>query len=468
MTNAKFSLRRGLAVFLALLFLISASPAQDRFEQDIEQLKHPNPVFRRNAIERLGKTDTQPARDAVLSMLDDPGEGVRYSAIRAVGFYKDSRAVEALLGFLDESDGLMNQNVVWALGEIGDPRAFEPLLRLLDTGNLSFKATVAFALSGLKDERAFEPVYNLLMKNDGSGTFTDSIIRLGTLAVEPLCRKVKESNDPNRYFVVALLGAVADERAIPTLVWLLETHPATTDTDSLARRIGTPAAAALLPLLKSKNPTARQSALSALGQIKDEQTVESLLPMLADKSQEVRLKAIEVLADFGGGRIDELLTAALGNPDLRFEAVLVWGRKRDARALPYLIEALRASDLGKANEASSALYLLGKPAVEALIEILLDKNKEYPAREILYWQEEAKREQELRKQYPLAFMRCGNDSLYPPIIDPRRRAAILLGRIGDERAVEPLKKALADQSAGLREDAAAALKLLGLAPPDEQ
>jgi hypothetical protein len=76
---------------------------------------------------------------------------------------------------------------------------------------------------------------------------------------------------------------------------------------------------------------------------------------------------------------------------------------------------------------------------------LLDKNKEYPARDIPYWQEEAKRERELVKQNQPVLMHCGQGSEHPPIIDPRRRAAVLLGRFGDERVVDPLKKVLKDQ-----------------------
>jgi len=95
-----------------------------------------------------------------------------------------------------------------------------------------------------------------------------------------------------------------------------------------------------------------------------------------------------------------------------------------------------------------------------LIIVLLDKNEEYPEREIVYWREEAKREREFAKRNRFPILRCGT-GYNPPVIDPRRRAARLLGQIGDSRAIEPLRKVLKDKSAGLREDAVQSLMRLG-------
>ena len=55
---------------------------------------------------------------------------------------------------------------------------------------------------------------------------------------------------------------------------------------------------------------------------------------------------------------------------------------------------------------------------------------------------------------------CGNEPP-PPILDPRRLAAIALGDIGDERAITALTEALNEESSDLRADAAMALSKLG-------
>lgn len=491
MTNSKFSLIRILWAVFACLLMIFPIWAQERLQESIDGLKSPDPRVRITALERLGKMKSQPALDAVLSMLDDSGSGVKFAAIRAAGFQKNERAAETLLGFLDDSDSDVNQSVVWALGEIGDGRAVEPLLRLVGKGNLSFKVTVAHALSGFQNARAFEPLYRMLMESGGSSDFERAIIRLGPAAVEPLCRKVMESDDRNRFFVVGMLAAVADERAIPTLVWLIETHQENVPIDKLAGKIGMPAIDALLKLSKSENLLVRANAASVIGQIRDERSLKALLSMLGDTYPGVRLKVVEGLANFADSAIAQVLVSALGdenyevrlkvidvlaklvgddiekalnelinNPKLQFEIALVWGRKQDLRALPFLIEALKKNDLGRANEASLSLFLIGKLAVDELIIVLLDKNKEYPEREIIYWRAEAKRERELAKRNRFPIFRCGTGYV-PPVIDPRRRAAQLLGRIGDPRAIEPLRKVLKDKSAGLREDAVQSLMSLG-------
>jgi HEAT repeat protein len=157
-----------------------------------------------------------------------------------------------------------------------------------------------------------------------------------------------------------------------------------------------------------------------------------------DENVDVRRQALQAVASFDDDR------------GLRIEAGLLLGERKDVRALPYLMEALRGSDPDHAAAARRVLILIGEPAVNELITVLRDRNPEYPEREV-------KRELERRK---VQFMECGNGP-QPPILDPRRLAAIALGEIGDGRAIAPLTEALADQNLDLRADAARALAKLG-------
>ena len=74
---------------------------------------------------------------------------------------------------------------------------------------------------------------------------------------------------------------------------------------------------------------------------------------------------------------------------------------------------------------------------------------------------EVRRKMKLDEQR-LVVPRCGNEPP-PPILDPRRLAAIALGEIGDERAITALTEALTDESSDLRADAATALAKLRVA-----
>jgi cellulose synthase operon protein C len=148
----------------------------------------------------------------------------------------------------------------------------------------------------------------------------------------------------------------------------------------------------------------------------------------------------------------EAALTALHDPGLRVEASLFLGAKKDLRALSYLLETLRGSDPLNSYRAQSVLASIGEPAVEELIVILRDPNPEYPMREV-------RRKMEADKQQLDFLGRCGNEPP-PPILDPRRLAAIALGQIGDERAIAALTEALNDESSDLRADAATALAKL--------
>ena len=122
------------------------------------------------------------------------------------------------------------------------------------------------------------------------------------------------------------------------------------------------------------------------------------------------------------------------------------------RVLPDLLEILTASEPLDAYRAKCVLASIGKPAVDELILILRDPNPEYPLREV-------RRKTEQDKQRLEFLGRCGNEPP-PPILDPRRLAAIALGDIGDERAITALTEALNEESSDLRADAAMALSKL--------
>jgi HEAT repeat protein len=341
---------------------------------------------------------------------------------------------------------------------MGDARAVEPLIAVLRGKNFSLKCAAVDSLGKLKDPRAIEPLSVLLWKGEGElqTKAQYALTEMGPMVVEPLCRILLEQNNPLRFFVADLLTKIHDVRAIGPLVSVLgvgENGIGTTAADALIG-IGPSAVDALLVAVTSHDAVVRRHAARALGGIKDERAVESLLAALMDENVDVRRQALEAVASFDDDRVLDALLFALSDPDLRIEAGLMLGERKDLRALPHLFEALRDHDSDRAVAAKRVLILIGTPAVDELIKVLLDRNPEYPEREV-------KQKLELSKEDWM--FRCGNEPP-PPILDPRRLAAIALGEIGDERAVEPLTEALADQNLALRADAERALAKLGRPP----
>lgn len=356
---------------------------------------------------------------------------------------------------LHDANPAVSYKAAQTLGLIGDARAIEPLIGVLRGKNFSLKCAAVEALGKLKDPRAFEPLSVLLWKGEGELQMKaqQALTELGPIVVEPLCRILQEQNNPLRFFVASLLTKIPDVRAIGPLVSVLgvgENAIGATASDALIG-IGRPAVDALLVAVTSEDPRVRRLAARALGGIKDDRAVESLLAAVMDENPDVRRQALEAVANFPDDRVREALVFALNDPAVRIEASLLLGERKDLRALPYLIEVLRDHDSDRARSAKRVLVLIGSPAVEELINVLGDGNPEYPEREV-------KQKLELSEQQWM--FRCGNEPP-PPILDPRRLAAIALGEIGDDRAIAPLSKVLADQNLELRDDAERALAKLG-------
>ncbi|MBI5653945.1 MAG: HEAT repeat domain-containing protein [Chloroflexi bacterium] len=172
-----------------------------------------------------------------------------------------------------------------------------------------------------------------------------------------------------------------------------------------------------------KDATVRKSAVEALGEIRDEASLDPLINALKDSNKYIRKAAAEALGKIGDARAVEPLIVALKNSE---RLVLPYASealsKIGALAVEPLIAALKDSDDVLRQYAVDALAKIGDVrAVESLIATLRDDNMKV-----------------------------------------RKHAAEALGKIGDVRAIEPLKTVLKDKH--VRKHALDALGKLGWQP----
>jgi HEAT repeat protein len=179
----------------------------------------------------------------------------------------------------------------------------------------------------------------------------------------------------------------------------------------------------LVRKLEHQDSEIRFKAAVELSRHPGEVTVTALIKALKDSDPEVRGCAAESLRLLGDPRaveplVDVLETDTEHNP--AYSAVLALGEIGTPRAVEALISALdrRKGDLS--TIASQLGKLKASGAVDALIKLLED-GTEYQ----------------------------------------RRHAVMALGKIGDRKAIEPLKRALNDADEGVRERAAEALSFFG-------
>ena len=172
-----------------------------------------------------------------------------------------------------------------------------------------------------------------------------------------------------------------------------------------------------IDLLKDKDWFRRKDAAITLGEMGDERAIAPLLIALRDSEWNVREAAQDALAQIGPPAVEPLIKA-LREYQIRTFVIQVLGKIKDERVLDPLMLQLRNEEFK--DIATKALIEVGLPAVERLMAVLNDKDK-----------------------------------------NVRKHAVIVLGEIGVSEAIEPLIDATRDEDWMVRLQAIAALDLIG-------
>jgi HEAT repeat protein len=177
-----------------------------------------------------------------------------------------------------------------------------------------------------------------------------------------------------------------------------------------------------------------RNAIAILGDIRSQDSLQHLTPLLQHEEIRVRRETIRALTKIGGNRAIKILlqTAAADDQELCRQAILSLGAIRTPSAVPTLLKLLQKSDWSQRavdlkKDAIRALGEIRDPkAIPELVKIIKSKS----------W---------LRRQL--------NNEL-------RMAAAAALGDISDESTRNTLEKATHDRTAAVARAAAQALKQL--------
>ena len=260
----------------------------------------------------------------------------------------------------------------------------------------------------------------------------NELLRLGPAAVDGLLEALV-GKDPNLQTMAAQLLVKIGRTGIPRLTQVLASaHPETRlQVADILGEIRHPSAIpALLEAAHGEFFTVRARAASALAKIGDAQAVPVLIALLADPEPEVRIAAALALGKFKDPRSIVRLSDLLLEDreiEVRQAAAQALAETRLPQAIPYFIEAMADSFWWYERENAAkpmldSLERFGSEAVEPLIEAL--------------------------------------NNLEGTV---RRSAAIVLGHIGDARAIEPLGMAVYDMHDEVGHAAAESLTKFGAA-----
>ena len=445
----------------------------------IQALRSPDVLLRRVAADMLGQIGHVGSVEQLLAALQDADNVVRRRAAGSLGRAPDwcvAEALrspciaEALFTALQDSESAVRRTAAKFLGTLDEQQIAEALtspgvveslfaaLRDLD----DIVGCMAVMLLGLVRDPEIVESLVIMLRTESVTTaerIGDVLECIGSCAVEPLIAVLDDPDTLVHQVAVRVLGRIRDPRAVVPLCNILigedsHEHVRASAAQALGE-LGDPRAITFLRDTFSSehlDHIVRKSAAQALGRINDPHAVDTLIRLLGNAEMGGALMVANTLVDIGSRAVEPLI-ATLSDTQIvvRFRAVYILGRIADPRAEEPLIAALRDSNGDFRAMAVQALGGIGGTrAIDALIFAFNDH------------------EERVRNEAVDALVRIGSSAVVPLIAvlnDPqaivRCDAALALGRLRDQRAVEPLTVLVRDRDRRVRYSANKALHQIG-------
>lgn len=203
--------------------------------------------------------------DIQIDLLKDPDWVVRREAAITLGEMGDERCVEPLAAALRDGDWQVREVAIEGLGQIGSP-AVEVLLKLLRDWDV--RKSAIMALGKIRDERVLEPLMQQLRNDEFMEDATDALVNLGEPSLPGLIKALKDKEELVRKQAVIALGRIKSPAAIDPLI----------------------------EMLQHKDWFTRLTAAAALEAIGDERGREAIKPLLKDSDMVVKMRVERILA----------------------------------------------------------------------------------------------------------------------------------------------------------------------------
>jgi HEAT repeat protein len=303
-------------------------------------------------------------------------------------------AVNPLIETVNIGEGRPSENAVLVLAKIGTPKALDTVVGALKNQKFSGRVR-AYAAMALGD----------LGSEDFVGVLIDALQSDKAWWV--------------RNFAVGSLGKIGSERGIDPLI----------------------------EAVNDENLYVRRAAVSVLGDLKPEKAVLPLVGAMRDDDWQVRLQVPDILIRFGSGVEEHFLEALKDeNKWTKMGAINVLGRLKSDDAVLPLISLLEDQEQMVRDEAAVGLSRINsRTALDPLFD-LLEHERSYVREEAAWVLGEMKSKDAVPR-----LIKALDDE------EAGWMAAVALGKIGDEKAIAPLRKRAEDQDTRVGQAAAWAL-----------
>lgn len=396
---------------------------------------------RRETVERLRGNPSDTSIKLLLKAMKDVSWRVRKTAVDILlEGYPVEAYISGLIGllYLDDNAGARN-SAIETLIKLGK-KVTPFLIESFNTQNRDVRKFIIDVLGEFRDKRSLPLMLDALKDEDDNvrASAVEHLGKIGEPAVVNALIEILDSGDLwTAYPAADALGRIGDRRAIPSLIKTLSVK------------------------------TLREPVLKALSRFSAPETLKHIVPFLEDSSKTIQEEAVktiktfyhsgvkeeliakEIKKFFGDRAVDILVSHAWSNkPEVRISAILLLGLMKDENALPPLLELSLEEDL--AEDVKRALVFIGKDKPEVILPFF-DTVSPYQKRFICSVAGEI--------ASPIFY-----DILEKLMTDDdghvRTLAALSISKIGDMRAIKPIKNLLSDIYEDVQEAAVAALSNL--------
>lgn len=362
------------------------------------------------ALNKLGDVAISP----LVKTLGSPNSSLRDHACRILR-RKGPSAIPVLLeAFPNAKQAYMRADIIEVLGSCEDKRVLELLRAALNDPDEDVREAAAFALAEEGDASGIELLLEIPPRDHHPNYAAEALANLGELAFEPLVLALADmQRQPHvRVNAATALGQSGDLRAVKPLLTALRdesTEVCSAAAEALGKLKARSAVEPLLEALESDSASLRSAVISALGSIEDPRTFDVLARIATDTNESTALR-----------------TSAAWTITLHFKD----------HALPVLRKLLFETPSPRPDAVLMALCELGPDAVPVLLEAAHDSRPHMRESAETWLEHYLWRERDPRILEFLAQILTTDDQRL------RLRAALILGRLGDARTIEPLLGAL--------------------------
>ncbi|MDH4185971.1 MAG: HEAT repeat domain-containing protein [Nitrospira sp.] len=200
-----------------------------------------------------------------VDLLKDPDWVVRREAAITLGEMGDERCVEPLCSALRDGDWQVREVAIEGLGQIGSP-AVDMLIRLLRDWDV--RKYVIMAMGKIRDERVLDPLMLQLKNDEFKDDALNALVELGEPSVSRLVNALKDKDDVVQKQAIMALGRIKSAEALDPLIGMLA----------------------------DKDWFTRLTAAAALEAIGDDRGREAIKPLMKDTDMVVRMRVERILA----------------------------------------------------------------------------------------------------------------------------------------------------------------------------